>query len=103
MKPALLWAPQAKEDLLEIYVIIGLDKPSAADRFLTAIEEKATSLISQPRLGVRRPEIAPEARMLTHGSYVILYQTRPDSENGPVDSIEIVRIVHGHRDMARVF
>ena len=103
MKPALFWTPQAREDLLEIYVIIGLDKPSAAERFMTAIEEKATSLIGQPRLGVRRPEIAPEARMLSHGSYVILYRTYPESESGPVDTIEIVRIVHGHREMARIF
>ena len=40
MNPALLWTPQAQEDILEIYVIIGLDKPSAAERFLTQIEEK---------------------------------------------------------------
>jgi hypothetical protein len=40
MNPALLRPPQAKEDLLEIYVTIGLDKPSAVERFLTQIEEK---------------------------------------------------------------
>jgi len=60
-------------------------------------------LIDQPRLGVRRPEIAPEARMLAHGSYLILYQTHPDSEQGSIHSIEIVRIVHGRRDMSRIF
>ena len=37
-RPALLWTPQAREDLLEIYVTIGLDNPSAAERVYSAIE-----------------------------------------------------------------
>jgi plasmid stabilization system protein ParE len=32
MRPALLWTPQAREELLDIYVTIGLDNPSAAER-----------------------------------------------------------------------
>jgi hypothetical protein len=27
MKPVLLWTPQAREDLLDIYVTIGFDSP----------------------------------------------------------------------------
>jgi plasmid stabilization system protein ParE len=39
MNPGLLLTPQAREDLLEIYVTIGLESPSAAERLYTAIEE----------------------------------------------------------------
>jgi toxin ParE1/3/4 len=48
VKPALLWTPQAREDLLEIYVTIGFDNPDAAERLFTAIEEKAALLQHTP-------------------------------------------------------
>jgi plasmid stabilization system protein ParE len=54
----LAWSPQSREDLLEIYVIIGLDNPAAAERVYTAIEAKAEALAHFPRLGPRRPDIA---------------------------------------------
>jgi toxin ParE1/3/4 len=103
MKPKLLWSPQAREDLLDIYITIGLDNPSAAERLYAAIEAHAARLIVHPRLGVRRPEIAPSARMLTEGSYLLLYETHPDTDDGAIRQIEIVRIVHGHRDMTHIF
>jgi toxin ParE1/3/4 len=103
VRPALNWTPQAREDLLEIYVTIGLDNPSAAERLYLAIEEHVSLLTIHPRLGVRRPEIAPSARILIQGNYLILYEATPDSDNGPVDEVTIVRVVHGHRDLARIF
>jgi hypothetical protein len=30
---------------------------------------------------------------------LILYETHPDSEDRPVREVEIVRVVHGHRDL----
>lgn len=74
MKPALLWTPRAQEDLLEIYVTIGMDSPAAAERMLTALEKQAEQLRIYPRIGVRRPEIAPSARMLVEAPYLILYE-----------------------------
>jgi toxin ParE1/3/4 len=103
MKSALLWTPQAREDLLDIYVTIGFDNPAAAERLYTAIEERTAQLATYPRLGVRRPEIALTARMLVEGVYLILYETHPNIDDGPIDEVEIVRIVHGHRDLARIF
>jgi toxin ParE1/3/4 len=103
MKPTLVWRPQAREDLLEIYLTIGIDNAAAAERLYTAVEEKVTLLAIHPRLGVRRPEIAPTARMLVEGAYLILYETHPDTDAGPVAAIEIVRVIHGHRDLSRAF
>ena len=103
MKPLLLWTPQAREDLLDIYVTIGFEQPAAAERIYTAIESQVEMLVEYPRLGVRRPDIAPTARMLVEGVYLVLYETRPDTDDGPVDEVEVVRIVHGHRDLSRVF
>jgi len=103
MKPALVWTPQAREDLIDIYVTIGLDNEPAAERLYRAIENKTLLLINHPWLGVRRSEIAPTARMLVEGAYLTMYETHPDTDDGPINEVEIVRIVHGHRELSRMF
>ena len=103
MKPVLLWTPQAEEDLFDIYVTIGLDNPSAAERMFTVLEDRVKLLDRSPRMGFRRPEIAPSVRVLVVGVYLILYETRPDTDDGPLEAVEIVRIVHGHRDLRHIF
>jgi toxin ParE1/3/4 len=99
----LVWTPQAREDLIEIYTYIGLDNPSAAERVFDAVQAKAELLAEYPRLGARRPEIRPSARMLVEGPYLILYETHPDSNDGSIDQVEIVRIVDGRRNLKNLF
>jgi toxin ParE1/3/4 len=53
----LVWTPQAREDLIEIYTYIGFDNPSAAERIFDAIQAKIELLADYPRLGARRPDI----------------------------------------------
>ena len=103
MKADLVWTPQAREDLLDIYVAIGCENPGAAERLYTAIEGTVELLANQPRLGVRRPEIRRAARMLVHGPYLIVYEVHPDRAVGPVKNVEIVRVVDGRRDLTRLF
>jgi len=99
----LFWTSQAREDLIEIYAYIGQDSPSAAERIFDAVETKAELLIEYPRLGVRRPEIRPSTRMLIEGPCLILYETHPDSNEGGIDEVEIVRIVDGRRNLKNLF
>jgi len=99
MRAKLVWTPQAREDLLDIYCSIGLDNPAAAERVFIAIEARAQSLRGYPRLGPRRPEIRPTARVLVEGAYLILYETHPDSDAGRISSVEIVRVVDGRRNL----
>jgi toxin ParE1/3/4 len=103
MAANLIWRPQAREDLLLIYEFIGLDNRTAAERLFTSIEGKATLLVRHPRLGPRRPDLKPAARVLLEGPYLILYETHPNTDEGPVDEIEIVRVVDGRRDLTRPF
>lgn len=91
----LVWTPQAREDLIEIYTYIGLDNPSAAERIFDSVRARAELLVEYPRLGVRRPEIRTSSRMLVEGPYLILYETHPDSDEGRIDQVNIVRIVDG--------
>ncbi len=88
---------------LDIYLTIGFDNPDAAERLYATIEAKAELLASQPRLGPRRPEIRPSARLLVEKPYLILYETHPNTDDGPVDAVEIVRVIDGRRDLTSVF
>jgi toxin ParE1/3/4 len=99
----LVWTRQAREDLIEIYTYIGLDNPSAADHVFNAVQAKAELLAEFPRLGVRRPEIRPSTRMIIEGAYLILYETHPDSDEGVINQVEIVRIVDGRRNLKNLF
>jgi len=103
MPTKLTWTRQARLDLLDIYELIGLESPAAAERYFDRIEALAGLLIDQPRLGVRRPDIAPQLRMLVEPPYLILYRHEPDRPEGPVDTVEIVRVVDGRRDLKQLF
>ena len=103
MAVELIWSRQARHDLLNIYVMIGLERPDAAERYFDRIEEKAAQLIDQPRLGVRRRDIHPKARMLVEAPYLILYETIPNTNTGPIRAVEIVRVVDGRRELASLF
>jgi len=98
----LVWSPQARKDLLDVYIVIGLDNPAAAERLYDRIEARAETLSHHPRLGPRRPDIQARARVLVEGPYLILFETHPDTDEGPVDWVEVVRVVDGRRDLARV-
>jgi len=103
MSVELIWLPDAENDLIEIYLTIALDSQAAAERVYAAIKERASLLSEQPRMGQRRRELAPPARVLVVGAYLVLYKTHPDSDNVPVERIDVVRVVHGSRDLSRVF
>ena len=102
MRSRLEWTAQAREDLIEIYVTIASDNVDAAERWLTAIEKRVGMLAERPRMGKRRPEIAETARSLVFGAYLVLYELHPETTRGPVGEVEIVRVVHGMRDLSRL-
>ena len=81
---------RAREDLDEIWFYIAQDNMAAADRLIDAITARCNSLTDFPDLGPARPDIAPDARMLTIDNYIVLYRSRGAD-------IEIVRAVHGAR------
>lgn len=99
----LVWTPQAREDLIEIYTYIGFDSPSAAERIFDAVEAKAEMLADYPRMGVRRPDIRPSTRVLIEWPYLILYETHPNGDDEVIYEVEIVRIVDGRRNLKSLF
>ena len=91
-----LFTRAAREDLIDIWTHIAADDPAAADRMLDRLEEAASHLAHNPQMGPARDDIRPGLRYLVSGSYLLLYRTLGDG-------IEIVRAVHGRRDLYGLF
>jgi toxin ParE1/3/4 len=80
-----------------------VDLDAEAERYFDRIEEKARPLQSQPRMDVRRTDIRPTRRMLVEARYLLLHRTDPDTDDGAIDAVEIVRVLDGRRDIGGVF
>ena len=102
MATEVLWSPRAREDLIEIYMTIAVERPDVAERYFDRIEAKVRWLQDQPRRGSRRSDIRPGARVLVEAPYLILYETVPDTD-GPLEAVVIVRVVDGRRDLPSLF
>jgi toxin ParE1/3/4 len=99
----IFYTRRAEEELRGIWRYIAEDNEPAADRILLAISEKIDLLRDHPRLGPRRSDIAEGARLLIERHFLILYETHPNTDEGPVEDVEIVSIVDGRRDLTELF
>ncbi len=90
---AVSFTEAAARDLDDIWYAIGQDSVSAADRMIDAIRQKSAQLAAFPESGRTRPDIAPDARSLVVGPYIMLYRVA-----GP-DAV-VVRIIHGARNQS---
>jgi toxin ParE1/3/4 len=94
--------PQAEADLTDQFVYYltnaGAD---VAERFLTAVEEATQRLLDTPGLGVKRSFRHPSLQDLRmhpvrgFERHLIFYREREDG-------IELVRVLHGARDIPTV-
>jgi toxin ParE1/3/4 len=89
-------SPQAGRDLEEIEEYISQDNPDAASQLILAIREKCVILSEQPGIGRNRSDLSPNLRGFPVGNYIIFY--RPASQG-----IEIIRVLHGARDIPELF
>ena len=95
----ILRRPRAKADLIDHYVFIARDKTTPAERFLREAEAAFELLARMPGIG-RRWE-SPEPRLSDvrvyplprrFRNYLVFY--RPVA-----DGIEVLRVLHGARDL----
>ncbi|MCI0438507.1 MAG: type II toxin-antitoxin system RelE/ParE family toxin [Chloroflexi bacterium] len=88
---------EADEDLFDIWRYIAVrSSADRADRQGVRFHERFQFLAENPFIGRARPELAPGLRSFPVGSYLILYR--------PTDyGIEVVRVVHGSRDIEALF
>ena len=89
---------RAEEELRQIWRHIAAENPGAADRLLLRIDDKLQVLRDFPGMGTLRDDIRPGFRMLVEGNYLLLYEH--DTAN---DSVELIAIVDGRRDLSELF
>ena len=95
--PRAIILPSAEADLAEIWEYIARDSPRNADRFIHRIYQTCqNTLASNPPIGRTREELSPTLRSLVVQDYVIFY--RPIE-----DGVEVIRVIHGRRDIGELF
>jgi toxin ParE1/3/4 len=101
MTPRIVRRAEARQDLVEHFVFIGQDSIDAADRFLAAADSAFEQLAQMPEMGSPREFRNPylvgirQWRIPGFEKYLIFY--RPIA-----DGIEILRVLHGARDIRRI-
>lgn len=92
----------AATDLLEHFIFIGRTSEDAAERFLQSAQETFELLAGQPEMGkrtnYRSPLLAGVRSFPVKGfpKHLIFYR--------PIrDGIEIIRVIHGARDIPAMF
>jgi toxin ParE1/3/4 len=89
---------RALEDLFQAAIHIARDSPVAAARFLDKAEEAFDDLLRMPEMGVSVSSSIPSLADLRRWSvpgfkkYLIFYRPMEDG-------IEVVRVLHGARDV----
>ena len=95
--PQAILLNSAEVDLVDIWRYIARDSPQNASRLVRRIRTLCnTALVDNPLIGRARPELVRDLRSFLVGNYIVFY--RP-IENG----VEIVRVLHGNRDIETLF
>jgi len=94
--PVIIKRPFARSDLTEIWDYIADDNETRADAFVDLIDQKFQELARHPNMGRARDELAEGLRSFPVGRHVIFYRVVPEG-------VEIVRILHGSRDLNAIF
>ena len=87
----------ASADLDDIWFHIASDSPLNADRFLDRLVRTITDTLAvAPLAGRARDEFEMGLRSFPFENYVIFYRVAKDA-------VEIIRIIHGARDLTAIF
>jgi toxin ParE1/3/4 len=88
--------PEAETDLEDIWWYIAQNNLLDADKFLDRLQEKLLKLAEFPQMGTSRDALRPSLRSFSVGNYLVFYFLLGDG-------IDIVRILHGARDLEAIF
>jgi toxin ParE1/3/4 len=89
-------SPAAERDLEDIWYFIAQENPVAASRVVNALKDRIFSLGTLPERAQLRTDIAPNARCLIQGNYLVIYEV--------IDTrVEVVRVTHGAIDLTKLY
>lgn len=88
--------PVAERDLSEIWSFIAEDDPDRATQYLRRLNGALEKLAQSPLMGRLRPEIGARIRSFPVDDYLTFYVPLEDG-------VDVIRFVHGSRDLSRLF
>ena len=92
----IVWTEPAVEDLRELHAYIARDSETYASGFVERIILAADRLADHPKVGRIVPETNDEnVRELLYQRYRIIYRVKGDS-------IEMLSVIHGARDLEEI-
>src|SRR6201991_5105146 len=94
--PRVTRRPLAEVDILEIWDYIAEDSTVEADRWIDRLDGTLALWATQPAMGRSRNELATGLRSLAFGRYVVFFEPLSDG-------IDVVRVLHGSRDIDATF
>lgn len=89
---------QSEDDMFDIWSYITEDNPAAADRLAHDLLARIRQACIFPNAGRAVPEISPQHRVLTQGSYLLVYHVDDVSH-----VVTLVRVLHAARDWLKLF
>lgn len=93
----IVFSPETIEDLEEIWLYIAQDSPARADGFLDKLYSLCMEkLAAFPEIGTGREYLDKEVFTFPYKRYMIYYRFN-------ASRIEIIRILHGSRDLPAFF
>jgi toxin ParE1/3/4 len=96
-KLTIIFSPEADEDLIQIWGYLAREASErAADRQLHDIDRLCARLEAWPLSGRARDELLPSMRSALADPYIVFYRVGRNA-------IEIIRVLHGRRDIASIF
>ena len=90
--PIIIKRPLVFEDIADIWDYIAEDNENNADAFIDSIDTKFHELAVSPQIGRSRSELFSGLLSFPFRRYIIFYLIIPGG-------IEIVRVLHGARDI----
>jgi toxin ParE1/3/4 len=93
---AIIWSPEAEQDLFDIWQHIADGSRVTADKILCDIEATCVALAAWPELGSSRDHVREGLRARRCDRYVIFYRVEKKG-------IAIVRVLHERRDVDTIF
>jgi toxin ParE1/3/4 len=91
-------SPLAQADLDEIWCYLAQESgnEATADRWIERLVEKVRLVGANPGIGRARPDLADGCQSVSFRNYLIVYVKRKSM-------VEIIRVLHGSRDIPNVF
>ena len=86
----------AEQDLEGIADFIANDSPRRALSFVAEIKERCVKIAKRPNAAAYAKAFGEGIRKVPFGSYIIFYTVEDES-------IVVLRILHGRRDLPRLF